>query len=251
MPKPNEFSSRGIGALNRLCHHRSYRFAKKPLGVSKMQSAFSLFVFADSLAGRASLRVDAARCRPAASARLSRRSLRARARRAARHAALHMVHHFLPPAVLDHSNVRPLPGPQAAPPLVVGDGVGLEEPTRDALHLRQARHQGPGAHAARQAQEPKEAPRQEPQATSRARHLVLPLLHCLSCFAFLAASQQHRQRPGPVASSAAVLVPRLSHASFGTIASRPSFVATPPPSHARARAHVPRAALHAPLNQPS
>ena len=44
------------------------------------------------------------------------------------------------------------------------------------------------------------------------------------------------------------MLPRLSHASFGTIA-YPSFVATPPPSHARARAHVPRAALHALLNQ--
>jgi hypothetical protein len=62
-----------------------------------MQSPFWLFVFADSLAGRALLRVDAARCRPAASARLSHRSLRARARHAVRHAALHMVHHFLSP----------------------------------------------------------------------------------------------------------------------------------------------------------
>jgi len=100
----------------------------KALGVSKMQSAFWLFLFADSLAaGRrcASMRLAVGQPPPPASP--TALSARAPATPSAMLPCTWCTI-FLPPAVSDHSNVRPHDGPQAVPALVVGDEAAWESP---------------------------------------------------------------------------------------------------------------------------
>ena len=80
----------------------------------------------------------------------------------------------------------------------------MGEPTGDALRPRLARHEGLDAHAARHAQEPKEALRQELQATMRsAPSLLLPpslsccLARAASCSCLLSPVRPRSRRRSP------------------------------------------------------